>query len=375
MQQILRHSLPTTAAVLLLSGCMSMDRLEQAPTEIVQSHNTAFAGLRFPSSAPARNVVAPRGAPSDRYAVLALSGGGPDGAYGAGLLAGWSASGTRPQFDVVTGVSTGALMAPFAFLGPAYDGRLRELYTGEHIRTILSQGSALRLLRGPAMYRNDRLRQLIAQHVDDSLLRLIAAEHKTGRRLYIATANIDAQHMVIWNMGAIAAQGTTESAARFRQILLAAASVPVAFDPVLFSTHGSPLATGEAHMDATLFSHFYAGPELFPETCLTGVRVCTLHIIVHNRTVAEPQTIKFKASALIRRALETTIKANLNTRILATAQMATARGIAFRLAYLDIPFASVSPIDFDLAYMRSIYLLGEKAGTRPETWLAEPPRG
>jgi hypothetical protein len=364
------------AGLLLVTGCASIKREPLATTTVADANRTSFSGLRFPAAeAPAGIIpVVADASPSGEYTILALSGGGPDGAYGAGLLAGWTETAQRPMFAVVTGISTGALMAPFAFLGSSRDSKLRDLYTGVHIQTILKNGSPLRLLRGPAIYRSKRLEQLIALNVTDDLLTAIAEEHRSGRRLYVATANLDAQQMDIWDMGAIAARATEASKDLFRKVLLSAASVPVAFSPVLFTDTDRVGAVTEAHADATIFAHFYAGSELFPNDCKAGLRRCALYIIVHNKTVAEPEIVPFRSPAVIKRSLETVIKANLNTRLLATSQMARENGIAFRLAYLDVPFESVSPIDFNLDYMRKIYSLGEIAGRRTDTWLQAPPR-
>jgi hypothetical protein len=364
-----------TFSAALLPSCSSLQRPDLSAATIAASNRDAFQGIRYPANeAPSGRQATPV-LGSASYAVLALSGGGPDGAYGAGLLAGWTKTGTRPTFDVVTGVSTGALMASFAFLGPSQDARLQDIYTNDNIRTLLKEGSPLRLLSGPSVYRNKSLKKLIALNVDDELLEAIAAEHRRGRRLYVATANLDAQAMVIWDMGEIASRLTPESKALFRQILLSAASVQLAFPPELMSDYSNPRSIPEAHGDATLFAHIYAGPELFPvEDCKSGARRCDLYVIVHNKTIAEPQTLKFKATAVIKRSLETIVKANLNTRLLATNQMAQAQGVAFHVAYLDVPFPGVSPINFDVDYMRMIYDLGVIAGQRDETWLRAPPK-
>lgn len=359
----------------LLSGCSSLQRPDLPAATIVASTRDAFQGIRFPANEMQAGRHARSVPGSASYSVLALSGGGPDGAYGAGLLAGWTKTGSRPTFDVVTGVSTGAMMAPFAFLGSSQDARLQNIYTNDNIRTLLKEGSPLRLLSGPSVYRNRSLKKLIALNVDDELLEAIAAEYRRGRRLYVATANMDAQAMDIWDMGEIASRLTPESKALFRQILLSAASVQLAFPPELMSDDSNPASIPEAHGDATLFAHVYVGPELFPvEDCKTGTRRCDLYIIVHNKTIAEPQTLKLKATAVIKRSLETIVKANLNTRLLATNQMAQAQGVAFHVAYLDVPFPGVSPINFDVDYMRTIYELGLIAGQRNETWLRAPPK-
>jgi predicted acylesterase/phospholipase RssA len=140
------------------------------------------------------------------FSVLALSGGGEHGAFGAGLLNGWSESGRRPSFSIVTGISTGALMAPFAFLGSAYDQRLKALYTDMSFHGILS-GSPLMGFFGEGLYNTRPLQRIVARQVDQTMLADIAAAHRQGRRLFVVTTNLDAQRPVLWNMGAIAASG------------------------------------------------------------------------------------------------------------------------------------------------------------------------
>src|SRR6188768_4084964 len=116
--------------------------------------------------------------------VLAISGGGSNGAYGAGLLAGWSERGTRPEFAVVTGASAGALIAPFAFLGAAYDETLRSVFASGEMANLL-QSDGLAGLFGTSLFKTAPLRDLIARHVDAALLEAIAREYRRGRRLYV----------------------------------------------------------------------------------------------------------------------------------------------------------------------------------------------
>jgi predicted acylesterase/phospholipase RssA len=358
----------------ILPGCASIQRPVFAPESIADTNDGAFPGIRFPTDKPPLFVGATTTGSDPNYTVLALSGGGADGAFGVGLLAGWSKSTHRQRFDVVTGVSTGALIAPFAFLGSAKDEQLRVLYTGPHLTKLLKQGSAIRLLRGPSVYRSDALKSEIAKYVTNELVAAIATEHRLGRKLFVATSNIDAQQMVIWDLGALASIGTPESKELFRQILLAAVSIPLAFDPVAIradNTHDSIL---ESHADANIFAHFYTGDELFPtEDCKAVRRRCSLYVVIHGKVIAEPETVKWKAAAIGRRAIQTLLKANLRTRLQVTAQSAKANNVTFNLAYLDVPFPSVSPVKFDIGYMQRLYAIGAAQGARPDSWRREPP--
>jgi len=167
----------------------------------------------------------------DAHSVLALSAGGSDGAFGAGVIAGWTASGTRPNFDVVTGVSTGALLSVLAFLGPQYDDLARELYTTQTNDQIF-KSRGLNGLFSDSLYDNTPLKVQIEKHITADLLAQVAAEYKKGRRLYVATTNLDAGQLVIWDMGEIAMGGRSNPVQHFQKVLRASAAVPGFFQPV-----------------------------------------------------------------------------------------------------------------------------------------------
>lgn len=164
---------------------------------------------------------------------LAISGGGENGAFGAGLLAGWTATGTRPTFKLVTGISTGALTAPFAFLGPTYDPELRAIYTQISPKDVLEQRWVISGLLGDAMATNQPLFHTIQRFVTPELLQAIVQEYERGRILLIATTDLDAGRPVIWDVGKIAASGRPGAVTLIQRILLASAAIPVAFPPVM----------------------------------------------------------------------------------------------------------------------------------------------
>lgn len=365
-------------AAMLLSGCVSMERPEIDPA-IIAAAQPEGAGAGARSYA---DVALPRAATvaDHDYAVLALSGGGPDGAYGAGLLKGWSDAGTRPRFAVVTGVSTGALIAPLAFAGPAYDDRLAQLYTGQHLSTLLRGGPGIvGALRGPNIYSNKRLAALIASAVDAQLLSAIAEEHRAGRRLYVVTANLDAERLAIWDMGAIAASGDDGAPELFRSILLAAASIPVALPPVPIaaSSGGAPIT--EMHADATLFRLFYFDATLLPDAgqrrCGTAARRCALYVIAHNKLVAEPRTVKLSTAAVLTRSVATLVKAGAGQSLRLAREVADGAATRFHLAFLETDAEGVSPIDFDQDYMAGLYALGRERAVKGTAWRNDLPPG
>jgi predicted acylesterase/phospholipase RssA len=180
---------------------------------------------------------------------LALSGGGDDGAFGAGVLCGWTAHGDRPQFKLVTGISTGALIAPFAFLGSSYDDTLRHLYTDITSEDIFRMKSLLTVLWRDSIADTAPLARQLEHYVDEALLAEVAAEHKKGRRLIIGTTQLDAQRLVLWNMGAIAASGDPEAIKLFRKIMLTSASIPAAFPPQYIKVAAGDNFYEEMHVD------------------------------------------------------------------------------------------------------------------------------
>jgi hypothetical protein len=194
---------------------------------------------------------------------LALSGGGSDGAFGAGLLAGWSAHGDRPEFDMVTGISTGAIIAPFAFLGPRYDGWLEQFYTAYGTDDLLSFSFIAGIFGGGGVADSAPLQTLIARFVTQAVLDEIAGEYRKGRRLLVGTTNFDAQRPVIWDLSAIAASGRPGSLALFRKIMLASASVPLIFPPVRIDVVADGKRYQEMHVDGSITAPvFFLPPQI-----------------------------------------------------------------------------------------------------------------
>ncbi len=180
---------------------------------------------------------------------LAISGGGENGAYGAGLLCGWTEAGTRPEFKLVTGISTGALTAPFAFLGPAYDQQLKDVYTTITAKDVLEERGIFAAIWNDAMADNAPLQNLVAKYVDADLLAAIAAEHRKGRNLLVGTTNLDARRGVVWDIGKIAEYGTPEALELVRKILIASAAIPGAFPPMMFDVEANGTKYQEMHVD------------------------------------------------------------------------------------------------------------------------------
>src|SRR5829696_1774067 len=242
MQRFQLRKLLVVFALFIVAGCASLPRIsstkdEQAvatipgiPNARVWSDDRADALLARLTS-DIRAVAAGR---DGAVNVLAISGGGSNGAYGAGLLTGWSDRGTRPEFTVVTGASAGALIAPFAFLGSTYDPVLKSLFS-EGIGQELLQIDGLSAIFGAGVFKTEPLKQLVARYVDEPMLAKIEAEYRKGRRLLIVTTNLDAQRTAVWDMGAIASSRAPGAVDLFRNVLVASASVPGVYSPVLIN--------------------------------------------------------------------------------------------------------------------------------------------
>ncbi len=190
------------------------------------------------------------------YSALAVSGGGDDGAFGAGILVGWSKSITRPKFKLVTGISTGALIAPYAFLGAAYDAKLKAAYTTISTKDIVKI-PGLPTLGSEALTDSSPLALRIAKDVNEEMLADVAAAHRRGRRLYIGTTDMDAQRFVVWNMGAIAASGHQGALDLFRKVMLASASIPGVFPPVYIEVEVDGQIYDEMHVDGGVITQVF----------------------------------------------------------------------------------------------------------------------
>ena len=194
---------------------------------------------------------------------LAVSGGGANGAFGAGLLCGWTQKGDRPKFEIVTGISTGALIAPFAFLGSDHDAVLREVYTSISTSSILKKRSLLEGLTSDALADNRPLWKLLAKYVNQPLLEAIAAEYKKGRLLLIGTVNLDSRRSVIWNIGSIAASQDPEALRLVHSILIASAAIPAAFPPVMIDVEVDGRKFQEMHVDGGCLNEVFLYPTSF----------------------------------------------------------------------------------------------------------------
>jgi predicted patatin/cPLA2 family phospholipase len=311
---------------------------------------------------------------------LALSGGGDDGAFGAGVLCGWTAHGDRPQFKMVTGISTGALIAPFAFLGSGYDDTLRFLYTGITSKNIFRLKSLLTVLWRESVADTKPLAHMLDQYVDENMLTAIAAEHAKGRRLVIGTTQLDAQRLVLWDMGAIAASGDPEAIKLFRKIMLTSASIPGAFPPQYIKVEADGWQYEEMHVDGGTTAEVVLYEtalkpltEIFPKEELHGRRR-VLYIIRNSQIKPEWEKVTPRLAYIGARAVNTLIKTQGVGDLYRLYAFAKRDKMDYNLAAIPLDAAPTRPKEiFNRNYMNQLFDLGYEMASQGYPWMNHPP--
>ncbi|HTO74591.1 MAG TPA: patatin-like phospholipase family protein [Thermoanaerobaculia bacterium] len=304
---------------------------------------------------------------------LAISGGGDNGAFGAGLLNGWTAAGERPTFKLVTGVSTGALIAPFAFLGSAYDSTLKAIYTGISQRDIAIKRSPLWVLFGDAMSDNAPLRKLVRQHVTQQVLDAIADERDKGRTLLVATTNLDARRPVIWNVTEIAATRIPQALGLVQKILIASSAIPGTFPPVMIDVLAGGKAYQEMHVDGGTTAQVFVYPSAMHLQQIAK-RKRTLYIIRNARLDPEWAQVERRTVPIALRAITCLVQFQ-GIGDLYTIYTITQRDrMEFNLAFIPPTFDYPHNKFFDTKYMTELFGVGERMAVKgTDWWWKHPP--
>jgi predicted acylesterase/phospholipase RssA len=355
------------AAVVSLTGCISV-RPEGPKSEIaaVPFGAVTLFGDRGP-------IVDARAAGTDHLDILVLSGGGSHGAFGAGVLTGWTESGKRPQFDVVTGVSTGALMSVPAFLGSRYDDLLRRSYTNVQNADIYRERGLAGFL-STGLNDSNPLAGQIAAIVDEEVLAEVAAEYRKGRYLFVATTNLDSGQLVVWDMGKIAASDNPGRMVLFRSVLLASASIPGFFDPVYIASDGTVGGKiGQMHVDGGV-----KAPILLRSWMLNGKAPGKhVYVIVNGslRLTATEGVVRPELVDISVRSIGELLR-GLLYKTLYQAYVTTRRATSeFRLTYVPDDARETPATSFDPAAMREMFEIGRAVGVPGHKgWRTEPPR-
>jgi predicted acylesterase/phospholipase RssA len=375
--------------VLVVTACTSLERLPSVPpSETPKAQPLGLTNARFFPLQQRDEIIAEGAraiqrqrqtlglapdAPLPPVHFLAISGGGDDGAFGSGLLVGWTEAGGRPQFDIVTGVSTGSLIAPFAFLGPAYDPQLRQVYTTISPDDIYIKRGILGGIFSDALSDTTPLSNTIAQFFDASMMEAVAREYMKGRLLLIGTTNLDAEQPTIWNIGAIAASGNPGALELIRKILRASSAVPGYFQPVMIDVELNGQHYQELHVDGGAVAQIF----LYPSNIALGQfapRDREAFLIRNAREGSDWANVQRRTLSVGGRAISVLLRssgANDLTRIYFVTQR---DGVDYNLAYIASDFTVPHPTaDFDSAYMNALFNYGYQKARAGYPWQKTPP--
>jgi len=303
--------------------------------------------------------------------ILALSGGGPGGAFGAGALAGLGHRGERPQYDVVTGVSTGALLAPFAFLGPRWDARLKDVFTSPRTEHRLSRG-ILSLLFESSAARGASFRSLVDRYITDDLVDAVAREAATGRILLVVTTDLDKQQPVIWNMGRIAEVGGGRARRLFRDVLVASASVPGFFAPVLIRVEDRGQLYDEMHVDGNMTTSMLVAPEAayFVPLAPASLEGASVYVLMNGQLSSLPSTTERTLGAILSRSFSATLTSMARSQITEVKALTDQYGMSLRVTAIPAGHAKIGALDFRVSTLSALFELGQRCAESGQLWVS-----
>jgi hypothetical protein len=344
-------------------------------------HNSEFAADLIASvKQEIQNSTTGQDDASGHFNILALSGGGSNGAFGAGILNGWSATGTRPIFKIVTGISTGALIAPFAFLGEDYDQVLKQVYTSVETKDIMKLNSYLISEQGlDSLADSSPLRKLIKKYVTEKVIRSVALAHQKGRRLYIGTTDLDVGRLVIWNMGAIASYDNPEADNLFRKILLASASIPILLPPVYIPVEAGGEIYEEMHVDGGVSTQVFLYGDILNlddvarSVGLSSVGPGRIYIIQNLKSLPQYVPVKSNLVAISKRTVTNLLANQGNGDLYRIYSIAQREGIEFKLVFIPNTYESHDPLNFDPVSMERLFDLGYRMASSGDPWQNHPP--
>ena len=374
-----RGMLPTLLA--FLARLIAPSRTPYSLADLLQAEVPGYENIRFYADMPQADLRAkrpqflPQGDASDsRESWLALSSGGAGGAFGAGVLTGWSERGDRPLFDLVTGVSAGALIAPFAFIGSQADRELASLFTGASVAKLNHSQSLLSGVFGQGAIPAKPLRALIDAHVDADLIQRIAARYRAGARLLVVTTNLDAQRNVVWDIGAIACSQRPNRLQLIGDVLEASASLPAIFPPIRIAVNGNGKAFDELHADGGTIRQLYLLPDAYLNSAASDEMRPDIYCIVNSELAPRFSVIPQQSIEIAERALSSLEKSGAARSVAEIAAFARLTKATFRLAFIDRSIPTNRRVPFDPGFMLRAYALGQSKG-RAGAWAFGPPVG
>jgi predicted patatin/cPLA2 family phospholipase len=379
------------ALLLILTGCAGVPERHPIPPEYTLKAEIpglpearfwgdewpTFAADKFEESSDADFRRDYSGIYDKPHNYLAISGGGANGAFGAGLLIGWTATGERPEFSMVTGVSTGALTAPFAFLGPDYDDEMKEVYTTTTTKNIAVKRNLFAAAFSDSMADTAPLQKLIAKYIDADMIAAIAREHKKGRRLFIGTVNLDAGRSVIWSIGAIAASDYPQKMTLIHELLRASAAIPVAFPPVIIPVEAEGKQYDELHVDGGTGSQVFVYPADVDWRLVTRKLKVQgkpqVYVIRNSFLDPDYQGIKRSVFPIASRTIASLIRTQGIGDLYQIYALCRRDGNDFNLAYIPSDFTDEPTEGFDPVYMKKLLDRGYRMALDGYPWEKAPP--
>ncbi|WP_266157615.1 patatin-like phospholipase family protein [Dyella silvatica] len=380
-------SLLSLVCLVLLAGCVTQSRQPPPPTLISSALPVGFDAnvrivttdrSRFSTSSPPLIQGLRRAAHGGAVNILALSGGGSGGAFGAGALAGMSRGNARPDFQLVTGVSAGALIAPFAFLGPAWDPALQDAFGGERSYLIHSATSSFlaRLAFPSGMANHGRLYELVDHFVTPEMVAAVAAETLKGRRLIIATTDLDKRETVLWDMGVIAARGDAAARLLFRDVLVASASVPGMFPPVIIHVSDGLHSYDELHVDGSVTTPLFITPLVadIVSTSLDQLNDSNVYVIVNSQLASPPHRTSLQTPQLLGRSFSAQLMYKTKETIAFIDSVAREHHMHLRIAVIPADYPDHSFADFRPKSLQRLFDYAADCAARGRLW-ATPAEG
>ena len=370
--RIVSRGLALLGAVLILAGCASLGpQPPMSALDTTAAEELSF-GVRTLDANGEFEVLSSREVAhrlqsrfgSRPLTVLALSSGGANGAFGAGALAGATRGGARPEYTVVTGVSTGALVAPFAFLGPAWDAEMTLIFTTGATDDLLRH-RALGALFGSSVYSGEPLRQLIDRYADGTMVAAIATQAAKGRLLLVATTDLSSGEPVIWDLGSIALHGGRRAKPLIQSILLASASVPGMLPPVAVRFRRRGGMRTETHVDGGVTLPFFIAPQ--PQDLPRSTAL--VRVIIDGALRTLPRPAHGSALAIFRRSLAAGLSRVTRTQLEATVQALRQRGIGFDYAAIPDSYPLDGSFDFSTQAQRSLFEYAVTCAATGRLWI------
>lgn len=311
------------------------------------------------------------------FNILTLSGGGSRGAYGAGFVTGWSERGTMPTFDIITGISTGAIMATYVFVGGREIGKIKNFYTTMKTEDIYTD-NMFNFFGEVAIKDPTPFKKLLAEEIDESLLEKVAREHAKGRRLYVGTTNLDTGRLVVWDMGAIASSHRADRLQLYRDIIYASSAIPILFPPQFFEVESKGHRYYQMHVDGGIYSYVFMigllvdwNKVLEHDDEANSHFDVTLYSIV-NRKYRQRESydpVDQKPAEVIRALLLTETDLLFDRSMNRLYENTVKRGFKFRMAFISADTGLTGlPYEFDPAQMQQLFETGYRDGRSDYSW-------